>query len=87
MAFHEIDYLRPMKEPAENIRMFRTLLKGQAFSYFENHVRRRFSDNDLIKLFVTDVDLEYIPKRAIHVQKYFMRRVLYMVLILMYSNF
>jgi hypothetical protein len=30
MAFHEIENLMPMKEPADKTRMFRTLLKGQA---------------------------------------------------------
>jgi hypothetical protein len=27
-----------MKEPADKTRMFRTLLKGQALSYFEHHL-------------------------------------------------
>jgi hypothetical protein len=31
-------------------------------------------DNELIELVLRDVVLEYIPKRAIHVQKYYMRR-------------
>jgi hypothetical protein len=31
MAFREIENLMPMKEPADKTRMFRTLLKGQAF--------------------------------------------------------
>jgi hypothetical protein len=32
MAFREIENLMHMKKPADNIRMFRTLLKGQALS-------------------------------------------------------
>jgi hypothetical protein len=79
MAFREIENLMPMKEPADKTRMFRTLLKGQALSYFEHHLMRRLEeedsevlDNDLIELFLRDVDLEYIPKRAIRVQKYYM---------------
>jgi hypothetical protein len=35
-------------------------------------------DNELIEPILRDVVLEYIPKRAIHVQKYYMRRGLYM---------
>jgi hypothetical protein len=35
-------------------------------------------DNELIELVLRDVGLEYIPKRAIQVQKYYMRRGLYM---------
>jgi predicted RNA-binding protein associated with RNAse of E/G family len=87
MAFHEIDNLMPMKEPADKTRMFWTLLKGQALFYFEHHLMRRLEaeesdvpDNELIELVLRDVGLEYIPKRAIHMQKYSMRhpRGLYM---------
>jgi hypothetical protein len=61
--------------------MFQTLLKGQALSYFEHHLMRRLEaedselpDNELIELVLRDVGLEYIPKRAIRVQKYYMRQ-------------
>jgi hypothetical protein len=79
----------PMKEPADKTRMFRTLLKVQALTYFEHHLMRRLDtedsevpDNDFIELVLRDVGSEYIPKRAIRVQKYYMRqpRGLYMVL-------
>jgi hypothetical protein len=72
MAFHEIEILMPMKEPADKTRMFRTLLKGQALTYFEHPLMRRleveeseFPDNDLIEVLLRDIGLEYIPKRAI----------------------
>jgi hypothetical protein len=81
MAFHEIENLMPMKEPVEKTRMFWTLLKEQALSYFEHHLMRRLeaedsevTDNELIELVLRDVGLEYIPKCAIHVQKYYMRQ-------------
>jgi hypothetical protein len=81
MAFHEIENLMPMKESADKTRMFRTLLKGQALSYFEHHLMRRLEaedsevpDNELIELVLRDVGLEYIPKCAIRVQKYYMRQ-------------
>jgi hypothetical protein len=61
--------------------MFRTLLKGQALSYFEHHLRRRLDaedsevpDNELIELLLRDKALEYIPKSAIQVQNYYMRQ-------------
>jgi hypothetical protein len=80
MAFREIENLMPMKEPADKTRMFQTLLKGQALSYFEHHLMRglevedsELPDNELIELVLRDVGLEYIPKRAIRVQKYYMR--------------
>jgi hypothetical protein len=82
MTFREIENLIPMKEPTDKTRMFRTLLKGQALSYFEHHLMRRLEaedsdvpDNELIELVLKDVGLEYIPKRAIRVQKYYMRQI------------
>jgi hypothetical protein len=81
MAFREIENLMPMKEPADKTRMFQTLLKGQALSYFDHHLMRRLEaedsdvpDNQLIELVLRDVGLEYIPKHAICVQKYYIRR-------------
>jgi hypothetical protein len=81
MAFREIENLIPMKEPADKTRIFRTLLKDQALSYFEHHLMRRLEaedsevpDNELIELVLRDVCLEY----TIHMQKYYMRRGLYM---------
>jgi hypothetical protein len=81
MAFREIENLMPMKEPADKTRMFRTLLKVQALSYFEHHVMRRLEaensdvrDNEFIELVLRDVDLEYIPKRTIRVQNYDLRQ-------------
>jgi hypothetical protein len=81
MAFREIENLMPMKEPTDKTRMFQTLLKGQALSHFEHHLMRRLEaedsdvlDNELIELVLRDVGLEYIPKRAIRVQKYYRRQ-------------
>jgi hypothetical protein len=57
MSFREIENLMPMKEHADKTRMFRTLLNGQALSYFEHHLMRRLEaedsevpDNELIEL-------------------------------------
>jgi hypothetical protein len=65
MAFREIENLMPLKEPADKTRMFQTLLKGQALSYFEHHLMRRLEaedsdvpDNELIELVLRDVGLE-----------------------------
>jgi hypothetical protein len=81
MVFREIENLMSMEEPADKTRMFRTFLNGQALSYFEHHLMRRLEaedsnvpDNELIELVLRYVGLEYIPKRAIHVQKYYMRQ-------------
>jgi hypothetical protein len=81
MGFYEIDNLMPMKEPADNTRIFRALLKGQTLSYFEYHLMRRLKaedsevpDNELIELVIEDIGLEYIPESTIRVQKYNMRQ-------------
>jgi hypothetical protein len=80
MAFREIENLMPMKKPTDKSRMLQILLKGQGLSYFEHHLMRRLEaedsevlDNYLIELVLRDISLEYIPKRAIRVQKYYMR--------------
>jgi hypothetical protein len=69
--------------------MFRTLLKGQALSYFEHHLMRRLEakisdvpDNELIELVLRDEGLEYIPKRTICVHKYYMRQPRYLNMVL-----
>jgi hypothetical protein len=41
MAFREMENHMPLKEPADKIKLFRALLKGQALSYFEHHLRKR----------------------------------------------
>jgi hypothetical protein len=81
MAFRKIENLMPMKEPVENTRLFRTLLKVQFLSYFEHQFMKRFEvedsdvpDTEFIDLVLRDVGLEYIPKSAIHVKKYDMRQ-------------
>jgi hypothetical protein len=85
MAFRKIDNLIPMKEPADKTRMFWTLLKGRGLSYCEHHLMRRLEaedsdvpDNELIELVLRDVGLEYIPKRAICMHKYYLRQSLHM---------
>jgi hypothetical protein len=92
MTFREIENLMPMEEPVDKTKMFRTLLKGQALSYFEHHLMRRLEaedsdvpDNELIELVLRDVGLEYIPEHAIRMQKYYMMQGLW-VLIHICSN-
>jgi hypothetical protein len=70
-----------MKKPSDKTRMFRTLLKSQALSYFEHHLMRRLEtedseipDNELIDLVCRDIGLEYNPKRTIRMQKYYMKQ-------------
>jgi hypothetical protein len=83
MAFREIENLMPIKEPDDKTKMFRTLLKFQALSYFEQHLMRRLEaeelwvpENEQLELVLRDVSLECIPKRAIRVQEY-LRQVFY----------
>jgi hypothetical protein len=71
MAFREIENLIPMKKPADKTRMFQTLLKGQAMSYFEHHLMKRIEaegsdlpDNELIKKVLRDVGSECCMMRG-----------------------
>jgi hypothetical protein len=64
MVFHEIDNLMPLKEPADKTRIFWTLLKGQALSYFEHLLERRLKaegselpENNVIELVLRDLIL------------------------------
>jgi hypothetical protein len=65
MAFREIENLMPMKEPVDKTKIFRSLLKRQALSNFEHHLRRSLEaedlelpDNELIELVLKDLELE-----------------------------
>jgi hypothetical protein len=65
MAFRVIENRMPMKEPADKTRMFWTLLKGQALSYFEHHLKRMLEakesdvpDNEIIELVIIYKGLE-----------------------------
>jgi hypothetical protein len=46
MAYCDIESLMPLKEPADKSKMLKTLLKGQALSYLENHLRKRLDAED-----------------------------------------
>jgi hypothetical protein len=46
MSFREIENLMLLKEPAGRNKMFRTLLNGQASSYFDYHLRERLEAED-----------------------------------------
>jgi hypothetical protein len=46
MAFRVIENLMTIKEPADETKMFRTLLKGQGLSYFGHHLMRRLDAED-----------------------------------------
>jgi hypothetical protein len=89
MAFREIENLMPMKEPAEKPKIIRTLLKGEALSFYDYHLRSRVEaedsevpDSELTELVLRDIGLNYINKRAICLQTCYMRqpRGLYMCL-------
>jgi hypothetical protein len=49
MAFCEVKNLMPMKEPVNKTRMFRTLMKRQAFSYFKHHYFERLESLEKIR--------------------------------------
>jgi hypothetical protein len=47
MAFRDIEKLMPLEEPSDKTRMLRILLKGQALTYFDHHLRRILEAEDL----------------------------------------
>jgi hypothetical protein len=62
MFFREIENLIPLEKPDYKTRMFRTLLIGQALSYFERHLKRRLEsedselpDNEFIELVIREL--------------------------------
>jgi hypothetical protein len=68
-----VENLITLKKYAEKIRIFQTLLKGQALSYFDHNLMRRSEaedldvpDNELIELVLRDIDYECIHKHACH---------------------
>jgi hypothetical protein len=76
MAFRDIENPMPLKEPSDKTRMFQTLLKVQALTNFERHLRRwveaedsEIPENELIELVLRDIGLQHIPNRAICIQK------------------
>jgi hypothetical protein len=85
MVFCEIENLIPLKEPADTTKIFRTLLKGWALSYFEHHLSRRLDaedtelpDNGRLELVIRDIGLGYIPRQDTCLQKHYMRQGLFM---------
>ena len=63
----KIETLRMLKVPADKSKMMKMLLKGQALSYFEHHLKKRVDaedsellDNMRLELSMHDVGLEYI---------------------------
>jgi transposase InsO family protein len=85
MGYRDLELLMPLKEALERTKMLRTLLKGRALSLFEYHLSKRcgteeegVSDHEVLELVIRDLGLDYISRRAIRVQKYYMRRCLFM---------
>jgi hypothetical protein len=81
----DLELLMPLKEPLDRTKMLRTMLKGRVLSLFEYHLSKRCGgedietkDQELLELVIRDLGLDYISRRAIRVQKYYMRRCLSM---------
>ena len=65
--------------------MIRTLLEGRPLIQFDCHLDRRLNaedievpDHELLGIVIGDLDLDYISRYAIRVQRYYMRRCLFM---------
>jgi hypothetical protein len=85
IGYCNMELLIPLKEPSARTKMLCMMLKGCALSY-DNYLSKRCGgkaidtkDQELLELVIRDVGLDYISRRAIRVQKYYMRRCLFMV--------
>jgi hypothetical protein len=87
IGYRDLELLMPLKEPSDQNKMLRTMLKGRvlSLSLFNYHLSKQCGgedlevfDHDLLEVVIRDVGLEYISRHAITVQKYYMRRCLFM---------
>jgi hypothetical protein len=85
MAYRDLEGMMPLKETSERTKMIRMLLKGRALAQFDYHLNKRvfaedieLPDHELLELVMRGLGLDYISRRAIRVQKYYMRRCLFM---------
>jgi len=85
MAYRDLEVMMPLKEVSERTKMLWTLLKGRALAQFDYHLSKQIRaedielpDHELLELVIKDLGLDYISRHAIRVQKYYMRRCLFM---------
>jgi hypothetical protein len=85
IMYHDLELLMPLKEPLDQTKMPRTMLKGRAISLLEYHISKQcggkdieVSDHESLELVIRDEGLDYISRHAIRVQEYYMRRCLFM---------
>jgi hypothetical protein len=85
MGYRDLEVMMPLKENSEKTKMIRTLLKGRALAQFDYHLSKRvcaedieIPDRELLGLVIRDLGLDYISRRAIRMQWYYMRRCLFM---------
>jgi hypothetical protein len=83
MSFREIENLMPLKNPNHNTKMLWNLMRSQDLPYFKHHLKTRLEveeseipEKELIEIAIAELymGLEYIPKHAIPLQKYYMRQ-------------
>jgi hypothetical protein len=85
MGYCYLELLMPLKEPSDRTTMLCTILKGRALYLFYYHLSKRCigedietTDQELLELVIRGVGLDYISRRAIRLQKHYMRRCLFM---------
>jgi hypothetical protein len=85
MDYRDLEVMMPLKETSERTKMIWTLLKGRALAQFDYHLSKQvcaedieLPDHELLELVIRDLGLDYISRLAIRVQKYCMRRCLFM---------
>jgi hypothetical protein len=73
MAYRDLEVMMSLKVTSERTKMIRTLLKGRALAQFDYHLSKQVTpDHEMLELVIRDLGLDYISRRAIRMQKYYM---------------
>ena len=85
MGYLHVEVMMPLREPRERVKIILTSLKKRALTQFDYHLGRRLTDEDSeipdheqLEIVIRNLGLDYISRRVLRVQRYFMRRCLFM---------
>ena len=85
ISYRDLELLMPLKEPSDKTKMVRTMLKDALFLSislwvwsFKKMWYIEVLDHELLELVIRNLGLDYISRRTIRVQKYYMKRCLFM---------
>jgi hypothetical protein len=81
MAYRNLEVIMQLKVTLERTKTIRTLPDNRKLAQFDYHCSKRvraedieLPDHELLELVIRDLGLDYICRRAIRLQKYYMRK-------------